>query len=542
MNQAPSASEFALQGNLSRRVNVGDMLTRSAARTPHKTALVEGPRRLSYRDFNDGVNRCAHGLLALGYRPGDALGLMAGNCIEFLVIYYACAKIGVVCTPLNLFWRQGELSYVLGQAQVRGVVTQLRWLGELALVLGELPGIREVIALEGPVPADAGLPAHVRPMSLEQLGAGQPAIEPEVLLEDRAALSYLYTSGTTSAPKGVVGNHLAIYLETLGVIIDQEMRAGDRVAAKMPMLHTAQLNAFCTPAIASSATLYILEAFEAKTLLDLIDAEQITLTFGLPMMYRALLEEQQQRPRTVSSLRRAVYAMAPMPDDDLRRLMDAFGCELSLMFGQTEMSPASTCFRPEHQLSHPGAIGMPSINVQVGIMDDAGQLLPWGQPGEIVYRSPHLLTEYLRDAQATQTAFAHGWFHSGDVGHFDTEGMLWFEDRHKDVIKSGGENIASIEVEKALYAVEPKLAEVVVVGLPHERWGEAVTAVVTLRPGESIDAEEVLRKVRGKLSPFKCPKAILVVEAMPKTATGKIQKAQVRKNFVGHFQAQDKSA
>ncbi len=542
MNQAPSASEFALQGNLSRRVNVGDMLTRSAARTPHKTALVEGPRRLSYRDFNDGVNRCAHGLLALGYRPGDALGLMAGNCIEFLVIYYACAKIGVVCTPLNLFWRQGELSYVLGHAQVRGVVAQQRWLGELALVLGELPGIREVIALEGPVPADAGLPAHVRPMSLEQLGAGQPAIEPEVLLEDRAALSYLYTSGTTSAPKGVVGNHLAIYLETLGVIIDQEMRAGDRVAAMMPMFHTAQLNAFCTPAIASSATLYILEAFEAKTLLDLIDAEQITLTFGLPMMYRALLEEQQQRPRTVSSLRRAVYAMAPMPDDDLRRLMDAFGCELSLMFGQTEMSPASTCFRPEHQLSHPGAIGMPSINVQVGIMDDAGRLLPWGQPGEIVYRSPHLLTEYLRDAQATQTAFAHGWFHSGDVGHFDTEGMLWFEDRHKDVIKSGGENIASIEVEKALYAVEPKLAEVVVVGLPHERWGEAVTAVVTLRPGESIDAEEVLRKVRGKLSPFKCPKAILVVEAMPKTATGKIQKAQVRKNFVGHFQAQDKSA
>jgi acyl-CoA synthetase (AMP-forming)/AMP-acid ligase II len=542
MNQAPSASEFALQGNLSRRVNVGDMLTRSAARTPHKTALVEGPRRLSYRDFNDGVNRCAHGLLALGYRPGDALGLMAGNCIEFLVIYYACAKIGVVCTPLNLFWRQGELSYVLDHAQVRGVVAQQRWLGELALVLGELPGIREVIALEGPVPADAGLPAHVRPMSLEQLGAGQPAIEPEVLLEDRAALSYLYTSGTTSAPKGVVGNHLAIYLETLGVIIDQEMRAGDRVAAMMPMFHTAQLNAFCTPAIASSATLYILEAFEAKTLLDLIDAEQITLTFGLPMMYRALLEEQQQRPRTVSSLRRAVYAMAPMPDDDLRRLMDAFGCELSLMFGQTEMSPASTCFRPEHQLSHPGAIGMPSINVQVGIMDDAGQLLPWGQPGEIVYRSPHLLTEYLRDAQATQTAFAHGWFHSGDVGHFDTEGMLWFEDRHKDVIKSGGENIASIEVEKALYAVEPKLAEVVVVGLPHERWGEAVTAVVTLRPGESIDAEEVLRKVRGKLSPFKCPKAILVVEAMPKTATGKIQKAQVRKNFVGHFQVQDKSA
>jgi len=170
MNQAPSAAEFALQANLSRRVNVGDMLTRSAARTPHKTALVEGPRRLSYRELNEWVNRSAHGLVALGYRPGDALGLMSGNCIEFLVTYYACAKIGVVCTPLNLFWRQGELSYVLGHAQVRGVVAQQRWLGELALVLGDLPGVREVIAIEGPVPADAGLPQRIESLSLQQLG------------------------------------------------------------------------------------------------------------------------------------------------------------------------------------------------------------------------------------------------------------------------------------------------------------------------------------------------------------------------------------
>jgi len=241
-----------------------------------------------------------------------------------------------------------------------------------------LPGVREVIAIEGPVPADAGLPQRIASLSLQQLGAGQPATEPEVLVDDRAALSYLYTSGTTSAPKGVVGNHLAIYLETLGVVIDLEMKASDRVAAMMPMFHTAQLNGFCTPTIASSATLYILEAFDAKNLLDLIDAEQITMTFGLPMMYRAMLEEQQQRPRTVSGLRRAVYAMAPMPDDDLRRLMDVFGCELSLLFGQTEMSPASTCFRPEHQLSHAGAIGMPSINVQAGIMDDLGQCCPGG--------------------------------------------------------------------------------------------------------------------------------------------------------------------
>jgi len=313
MTTTHAIPEMALQANLSRRVNVGDMLTRSAARTPGRTALVEGARRLSYRELNEWVNRSAHGLVALGYRPGDALGLMSGNCIEFLVTYYACAKIGVVCTPLNLFWRQGELSYVLGHAQVRGVVAQQRWLGELALVLGELPGVREVIAIEGPVPADAGLPQRIASLSLQQLGAGQPATEPEVLVDDRAALSYLYTSGTTSAPKGVVGNHLAIYLETLGVVIDLEMKASDRVAAMMPMFHTAQLNGFCTPTIASSATLYILEAFDAKNLLDLIDAEQITVTFGLPMMYRAMLEEQQQRPRAVSACGAPSMPWRPCP-------------------------------------------------------------------------------------------------------------------------------------------------------------------------------------------------------------------------------------
>lgn len=542
MNEPNAVPKIALQENLIRRVNVGDMLTRSAARAPTHTALVEGPRRLSYRELNDWVNRSAHGLVALGYRPGDALGLMSGNCIEFLVTYFACAKIGVVCTPVNLFWRQGELSYVLTHAQVRGVVVQERYLGELAQALGDLPAVRDVILMAGSAGSDVSLPGHVDLISLVQLGESQPGTEPEMLIDDRAPLSYLYTSGTTSAPKGVVGNHLAIYLETLGVVIDLEMKARDRVVAMMPMFHTAQLNAFCTPTIASGATLYILEGFDAKILLDLIEAEQITITFGLPMMYRALLDEQQQRTRTVSSLRRAVYAMAPMPDDDLRRLIEVFGCELSLMFGQTEMSPASTCFRPEHQLSHPGAIGMPSINVQAGIMDERGELLPWGQSGEIVYRSPHLLTEYLRDQGASREAFKHGWFHSGDVGHFGQDGMLWFEDRHKDVIKSGGENIASIEVEKALYAVEPKLAEVVVVGLPHERWGEAVTAVVTLRSGETIDAEGVLVRLRQKLSPFKCPKAIIVVGEMPKTATGKIQKTKVRQNFADYFRADKRLA
>src|SRR6202022_895050 len=160
------------------------------------------------------------------------------------------------------------------------------------------------------------------------------------------------------------------------------------------------------------------------------------------------------------------------------------------LFGQTEMSPTATLFRPEHQLTHAGAVGTPVVNVQVAIMDEHGRLLPQGHSGEIVYRGPHTLTGYLDNPDATDAVFAHGWFHSGDVGHFDADGILWFSDRRKDVIKTGGENVASIEVEKALYAAgEESIAEVVVVGLPHERWTEAVTAIVVSKPGAHLDEQ-----------------------------------------------------
>ena len=185
-------------------------------------------------------------------------------------------------------------------------------------------------------------------------------------------------------------------------------------------------------------------------------------------------------------------------------------------------------FRPEHQLSHPGAVGTPSVNVQVAIIDAAGCFLPETQSGEIVYRSPQVMSGYLRDEAATDAAFAGGWFHSGDAGHFDGDGILWFEDRFKDVIKSGGENVASIEVEKALYAADPDVHEVAVIGLPHSHWGEAITAVVIAKPGRTIDETALLMKVRSHLSPYKCPKRIVFTELMPKTATGKVQKSKLR--------------
>jgi acyl-CoA synthetase (AMP-forming)/AMP-acid ligase II len=514
------------------RVNVGDLLLRSAARSPGRLAVVDGDRRVTYRDLNAWVNRVAHGLAALGYRRADALGLMSANSVEFLVVYFACARLGLICVPINLFWRHGELAYVMAHAEIRGMVVEAALLDQLAPALADTPLVADIIVIGEPAePEIAG--RRLKPFA--QLADGMPSTEPDAYVEDRDPLSYLYTSGTTSSPKGVVSGHLAVYLESLGAALDTRMTADDRITALLPLFHTAQLNAFVTPAIAVGAAIFLQRGFDAERLLDLIAQERLTVAFALPMMYRALLDSLEKRARDTSSLRLCVYAMAPMPTHELRRAIETFGCDFSLMFGQTEMNPISTYFRPEHQLSHPGAVGTPSVNVQVAIMDANGTILPQGEAGEIVYRSPQLLSGYLKNPEATDAVLAHGWFHSGDAGRFDADDILWFEDRFKDVIKTGGENVSSIEVEKAVYAADPAIQEAAVVGLPHDRWGEAVTAVVVVKEGQTVDEVALLQRMHESLSPYKCPKRIVVVEAFPKTATGKIQKAKLRNELASLY-------
>jgi acyl-CoA synthetase (AMP-forming)/AMP-acid ligase II len=525
-----------LARNLIQRINVGDSLTRSAAVRPARLAVVDGPRRWTYAEFNAWVNQLAHGLAGRGYRRGDTLGLASANSAEFLAVYYACAKLGLVCVPINLGWRPDEVAYVLDHSGARGLVAETQLVAHVRDAVVKVPAIADVFVAPGTGAAYEAEPADRSWATLADLAAAPgSAADPECFVDDRDAISYLYTSGTTSFPKGVVGTHVAIYLESMSSALDSGWNATDRFAAMMPMFHTAQLNAFCTPAMMVGATIYVLRGFDPGTLLDLVEREQITQVFGLPMMFRAMLDHPSFGGRDLSSLRRAVYAMAPMPDQLIRRCLDGFGCAFALLFGQTEMSPVTTLFRPEHQLSHIGAVGTAITGVQVAIMGPDGELLPQGEQGEIVYRGPSTMSEYLHNEEATGAAFAHGWFHSGDVGRFGEDGVLWFADRYKDVIKTGGENVASIEVEKAVYAAEPRVSEAVVVGLPHEHWTEAITAVVVPKPGETLDPATLLQSLRGHLDGYKVPKSVIVVDELPKTSTGKIQKNVVRDQHASHY-------
>lgn len=526
----------ALQGPI-HRLNVGDLLARSAARYPNKEAVCDGGRRWSYRDFDTWTNRVAHGLASLGLAPGDSLVVMSANCAEFLAIYLGCARLGLVCVPINLLWRQTEVSHVIAHSQAGVAIVEASLLTPLLAALDGSQLIETIVVIEDTagVTQPQTVPGNRKTLSFDQLADGRPTTPPDIMLEDRAPLSYLYTSGTTSAPKGVVGTHLAIYLESLGAAIDMRLTERDRTTVNLPMFHTAQINALCTPIIAVGGSMVIQRGFDAAALHAAIEQEGITVVFLLPMMVAKLVQEQLATPRDLSTLRLAVYAMAPMPETELRRAIDVFGCEFCLLFGQTEMSPVATIFKPEHQLSHPGAVGTSSINVETAIMSADGVLLAAGETGEIVYRSPQAMASYLHNPEATEEAFRYGWFHSGDAGHFDDDGILWFEDRFKDVIKTGGENVSSIEVELAVCAVAPDVAEVAVIGLPHPHWGEAVTVVVVPKEGATIDEADLFASVRERLSPYKCPKAVITVTALPRTATGKTQKAVLRRTYAQFY-------
>jgi acyl-CoA synthetase (AMP-forming)/AMP-acid ligase II len=340
----------------------------------------------------------------------------------------------------------------------------------------------------------------------------------------------MYTSGTTSMPKGVVTSHLAQYIDALTVASAWRTGGTWRYALFMPLFHTAAL-ALATTALLTGSTVVLMRGFDPVALLETIERERISYFLGLPIMLRTLMETPGFERYDLSSLEMVGYAMAPMPDEDLRRAIDAFGCDLALGFGQTEMAPLTTLFAPEDQLRYPGSVGRQLPNVQTAVMDADANLLPPGQTGEIVYRSPQTMNGYLHDEQATDDVFRHGWFHSGDVGHFDENGILWFEDRLKDVIKTGGENVASLEIERALYDSEPRILECVVIGLPDPRWGEVVTAVVTLRPGETLTEEDVINAAKRVLPHFKAPKRVIFMDEMPKTSTGKIQKNVLRQQY-----------
>lgn len=516
-----------LQRNLMERVNVGDMITRSADVFPQQIAVVDGARRFSYAELDRQVDRMGHALLGLGLQPQDVVGVVSRNNLELVVVYFACARAGLVCAPANLGLRPAEIAWCLRDARAKVLILE-RALGPTA----------EAVAAED-LP-DAAHRYWIEPGAAEPCAAllARGRDEPlEVVVADRAAVQLLYTSGTTAQPKGVVTSHLAVTMAALSNAIAHQCTPGYTALVQLPLFHCAMLNSILMPLMATGGRVVLCPGFEAHAVAGLLEREAVELVVMLPMMYGQLLDDPALAQRRYPAMKRAMYAMAVLGTDRLVAIHAMFpNADVVLGSGQTEFTPATCMQRPEHQWSKAATWGTATTMTRVAIMDEDGTLLPRGATGEIVYRGPQAMTGYLNQPEATARSFRHGWFHSGDVGFIDDDGAIGFTDRIKDVIKSGGENVASIEVERCLLS-HAAVAECAVIGAPHAHWGEAVTAVVVARPGVQAGEAELIAWCRERLAGFKVPKAVVFVEHYPRTGTGKVQKHLLRDRLAGLYAA-----
>ena len=511
---------------------VGSCLKRSALRYPNKTALISGERRLTYRELNEDVNRFAHAIMKLGVQKGDRVTLMASNSIEFLIVWYGLAKAGAALVPMNLMLRGQEVSFIVNHSESKVFIIEDKFFQAIENVKEEMKSVQHYIFLStsGNEPPGDMIDFH------EFLNAETATEEPDIEVDSEDIAQLAYTSGTEALPKGVMQTHRGLVSQYVSSIVDGELQHDDVATVTMPLFHCAQAHCFTGPHVYLGATQIIFPGFDALTVLRTIEKEKVTFTFGLPAQYRAMLAVPDLEKYNLSSLWMCTYAMAPVSVEELKIFMEKFKPKrgFQIYFGQTEMSPVTTILNPEEHKTKPGSVGKAVLNVEMAIMDDAGNILQPEQIGEIVYRGGHTMKGYYKDEEKTKEAFQYGWFHSGDLARIDEDGYIWFEDRKKDMVKTGGENVSTLEVEKCIFNY-PKVQDVAVVGVPDTRWIEAATAVIVPKPGETIASEEIIKYCKQHLAGYKVPKYVEVVEEIPKTSTGKTRKNILREMLVSKY-------
>jgi fatty-acyl-CoA synthase len=526
---APFSTETARSVARARQHSVGDLLHRTAQRYPDKLAVVSGERRVTFGEFDAAVNSAAHALADRGLRKGDRLALLSHNCWQYAVLVFATAKLGVVLVPVNFMLGADEIAFILDHSGAAGLVTEdaLAPTAEQAMAAaGMSSGVRGWIPLAGAVAADSWEDVD------SWIDAGNPG-EPDVPIADDDPLRLMYTSGTESRPKGVMLSSRSLIAQYVSCAIDGGMSPDDVELHALPMYHCAQLDCFFSVDVYLGATSVILPGPDPADLLAAIEREKVTKLFCPPTVWISLLRSPDFDTRNLSSLRKGYYGASAMPVEVLRELQQRLpDVQLWNFYGQTEMAPLATILRPHEQLPFAGSAGRASVNVETRCVDDDDRPVPAGEVGEIVHRSPHAALGYYRDEEKTAAAFRNGWFHSGDLGIMTADGYLSVVDRKKDMIKTGGENVASREVEEAIYQLDG-VAEVAVFGISHPHWIEAVTAVVVPKPGAELDVEHVEAHVREQLAGYKRPKYVVFADSLPKNPSGKILKRELRQRHAG---------
>ena len=518
-------------------------LERAADVFADKTAIAYGDRRVSYSEFGAEANRLAHALQASGIQPGDRVAYMCPNIPEMLVAHFGVPLAGAVLVPVNTRLSAEEVKFICDHSGARMLVIDTEYLPALVPVLDSLQSVEEVVAVSdplGPAAPAAAAHAHVSYDDFMKRGSGGPL--PWSIDDELSMISINYSSGTTGQPKGAMYTHRGAYLNAMGEIIHQRLDPESVYLWTLPMFHC---NGWCSPwaVTAVGATHVCLRAVRADAIWRLFDEEQVTHLAGAPTVLVTIANapEAHQLERELV----ATVAGAP-PGPTVISRMRELGARIVHVYGMTEVYGPYTlnewqagwsALPPGDQARRQARQGVAMIQADpVRVVDEQMNDVPRDgrTMGEIVMRGNNVMAGYFNDEEGTARAFQGGWLHSGDLGVQHSDGYVELRDRAKDIIISGGENISTVEIEHEIES-HPAVQEVAVIGVPDEKWGERPKAFVIRKPGAAVNEAELIAYLQTHLARYKTPKAIEFVDSLPRTATGKTQKFELReKEWAGH--------
>jgi len=500
----------------SRRLVLPEILARNARRAPDRVALVFGGERRTFAALDERVSRAANALAALGVSARDNVAVMMHNRLELLEACLGAQRLGACAVPVNFRLAQDEVDHAVANARCVAIVSD--------------PPCAERAA--GAQAAAGGCRVH---LDLDAFGAALDAASPEapaVLVDDEDLAFIIHTSGTTGRPKGAMLSHQNLVVNTTNWIHELGARSGDVWLSGLPLFHIGGLNGVL-PFLYLGATSVITPStgFDAGASIALMAEHRVTMCFFVPTQWDEICAHPRVGDLDAGRLRISMWGASDATEQTLRRMARTFpSVSIVNAFGQTEMSSNTTFLKGEDAVRRMGSIGRPAINVEVRIVDEDGRDVPRGEVGEIVYRGPTVMQGYFGDPAATAEAFAGGWFHSGDLVREDDDGFLYVVGRAKDMIISGGENVYPAEVERVL-AEHPAVDEVAVVGVADPRWVETPLAVVVARPGATVTEAELIEHCRTRLAGYKKPSAVVFADALPRNATGKVLRRELRERY-----------
>jgi len=500
------------------KINIGEFLTRRSQVTPSREGLVCGDIRRTYKDLNDRANRLANAMTTLGIRHGDRVSILAFNEPEYYDMYFGLGKIGATLVPINYRLAGPEIQYILSDCASKALVFGPEYTEVVDAIRQDIPAKDFIVISEDPPPWAASYEAMIGDASDR---------EPQIVGSDDDTLTILYTSGTTGRPKGAELTHTYYYWNSVNLMCTLGLNVGNTNLIALPLFH---IGALAGPPyiVHAGGKVVLLRTFDPQRFLELIAEEKVTGFGSVPQLLDFLKLVPDFAKYDWSSVRTILVYAAPVPVTLIKEYQAA-GIEVRQLYGLTECN-TGTVLDSENAAERVGSCGRPFFHTEVRVVDDGGKDLPPNEKGEVLLRAPNMMKCYLNRPEDTAATIKDGWLYTGDIGKMDADGFLYILDRKKDMIISGGENIYPAEIEDALLH-NPKIKDVGVIGYPHEKWGEAVKAIVVVEAGQTLTEAELIEWCQGKIGRFKIPKSVVFTDAIPRTPTGKILKTELRKRF-----------